>query len=180
MTDIYKAKQLLLKLIEDNLVGTPDDSDLLEAKAVVEDMPDYGKSEILYMLVNADAEGIAGRHLTEDELYRAKNGAESGFGYCWTDIMTTAVEEAMQDKDIDHGDQSDDKKHRDAAKKAGQPYERISGERRYTFVEVRHTEACDGLDKRFGDREFELFGDWKKKKTYYLYVENHDEDLVVE
>jgi hypothetical protein len=178
--DTYKAKQLLLKLIDDNLIGTPDDSDLLEAKFVVENMADVTKDDILYMLITADAEGCAGRHLTAQELYSAKNGVESGMGYCWTDIMTTAVEEAMQDKDIDHGDQSDDKRHRNAAKKAGQPYERIIGERRYTFVEVRKTDACDGLDERFGDREFEIFSDYKKKGTFYLYVENHDEDLVVE
>lgn len=99
----YKAKQLLLKLINDNLVGTPDDSDLLEAKAVVEDMCPFGHSEVLYVIQNDDANGYADRPLTNDELYAVKKGIDSGLSDSSDIVMKTAVHDAMNDPDLRHG-----------------------------------------------------------------------------
>ena len=55
----------------------------------------------LYTLCVEDAQGIAeqdGAVLTEDELYTVKKGVESGLGDCWTEVMSTAVDEALSER----------------------------------------------------------------------------------
>ncbi len=39
--------------------------------------------------------------LTEEQMYMVKKGVESGLGFCWYDIMKTAVEEAIKEKKLE-------------------------------------------------------------------------------
>jgi hypothetical protein len=57
----------------------------------------------LYTLCVDDAQGFAenehdGAVLTESELYMVKKGVESGLGDCWSDVMSTAVDEALSER----------------------------------------------------------------------------------
>lgn len=57
----------------------------------------------LYTLCVDDAQGFAenehdGAVLTESELYMVKKGVESGLGDCWSEVMSTAVDEALSER----------------------------------------------------------------------------------
>lgn len=59
-------------------------------------------AETLYILTEEDAQNVAQKEfdttLTEEEMYMVKKGIESGLGFCWYDIMKTAVEEAIGER----------------------------------------------------------------------------------
>lgn len=58
-------------------------------------------AETLYILTEEDAQNVAQEEfdakLTEEQMYMVKKGLESGLGFCWHDIMRTAVEEALKE-----------------------------------------------------------------------------------
>lgn len=51
------------------------------------------KAEVLYILGREDADYIAGRTLTDDELESIARGCSWGFGECWETILRAAMED---------------------------------------------------------------------------------------
>lgn len=58
-------------------------------------------AKTLYILTEEDAQNVAQEEfettLTDEQMYMVKKGVESGLGFCWHDIMRTAVEEAIKE-----------------------------------------------------------------------------------
>jgi hypothetical protein len=68
----------------------------------------FNGEQYLFAVQVMDAQEAAldqiGRALTEDELHMVRKGLQAGLGDAQSIVMETAIEEAVNDPDIDHSD----------------------------------------------------------------------------
>jgi len=63
----------------------------------------FSKDKVFYSLCEDDILEVANamhEELTEDEMVRVKKGIESGLGYCWWDIVESAIDDTIAQRHI--------------------------------------------------------------------------------
>ena len=61
-----------------------------------------GEEDVIYKLVREDIEEVAraqGVELTEEEMPQVKKGIESGLGNCWWDIVESAIDDVIANRE---------------------------------------------------------------------------------